>query len=179
MGETGDFILGVAFFVLINLAISQFFTFYDEGLVYFKSDEDKAIHFFDKHGQSYRRQLSSEAVTRAYAAEGLGDYGSRAILMAPDLIDMLDDNTGLAVKSGGPFGPEHQVGVTSVNNYVLSALRRITGQDFGYNETEWYEWWERWWLDNKVKFKNCDQETMGIIRTTKKFTVCSKTPVDP
>ncbi|MCB9845865.1 MAG: HEAT repeat domain-containing protein [Phycisphaeraceae bacterium] len=64
-----------------------------------------------------------EADVRAAVANALGQYATRSVLQS--LIAALDDRN------------------LRVNEAVLSSLRTLTGQDFGYSRAQWQNWFRQ------------------------------------
>jgi len=99
----------------------------------------------------------SDSYTRYVAAEALGKLGPKAAPAIPDLIETINDEFSqagwAAVTSLGQIGPEADEAIPvlikllegedwSYKHYAASALKSITGQNFGEDAAAWQKWWE-------------------------------------
>jgi len=102
------------------------------------------------------RALEDEVhYVRSYAAKALGEIGSEAKEAVPALIEALEDED-LYVRRGaalalGKIGTKEAVpalirALEDENSMVCylaaGALKKITGQNFGKDQSKWQQWWE-------------------------------------
>jgi hypothetical protein len=70
------------------------------------------------------------------ALSDLARYKDKVLPAVPRLIDLLQEHE-IATPTSRPFASSQQI-----TEEVLTALRSITGQDFGTDRTKWFEWWK-------------------------------------
>jgi hypothetical protein len=94
---------------------------------------------------------SDDPVQRARAAYNLGDYGNKAKVAVPHLINLIDDYRPLKWQKEsrplGPFGPIGQsvpigeIKPTSPSQEAVKTLNMVTGQNFENDKEKWLVWW--------------------------------------
>jgi hypothetical protein len=96
---------------------------------------------------------SSDPERRVWYVNDLASEEQNALLFTPYLIPLLDDPTSFRVMYGPAIGSKNEVGTTSLSACAYSALKRITGRDFGYGKEEWVRWWNGWWSTNRDQLR--------------------------